>query len=344
MAAPHFVIIGNGSAGNCAAQTLREGDPDARLSIISAEPTQYLCRHHLAKFLATDDRLESLSILSPEWYEERNIALRLNQAVVKVNTAEKCLLMAHREKVRYDKLLICSGARHRIPEYLSHFEDLVTRFSNGMDALVLRERMDKINHVTLLGGDCVGLQLISALLPIGKKITLIMDEYRFWPLEFDEKTKNRLAGALAKKGVEVIGDDYVTDIERAGQGLSIETREGRKVETDEAITCSGMTPCLEYLVDSDIDMQSGVLVNERLEANEEDVWAAGECAQVYHSEINDYHMSTGYNNARSQGELAAKNMLGGSGEVQLPEHASVVIAGEKFTTYGWKGFTLDETD
>jgi nitrite reductase (NADH) large subunit len=344
MAKSHHVIIGNGSAGNIAATFLREMDGDSRITIISAEPTQYLCRHRLARFLVEDRDLDSLSMYPPEWYIERKIRLRINQPVVRVNPLEKSLLLAHRERIRYDKLLICSGASHRIPEYLSHFKDLLTRFSNGEDALMLKARMDTIKHVTLLGGDCIGLQLLTALLPAGKKISLVMDEYRFWPLEFDDETKNRLSDALEKKGVEVIRGDYVTDIEKQNGRLIVSTREGVKIETDEAVVCSGMTPSLEYLGMSGIDIQHGVLVNERLEANVDNVWAAGECAQIYYPEVKDYRLSTGYVNAQVQGELAAKNMMGGSEQAALPETGIVMISGEKFRTYGWKGFSLDATD
>jgi nitrite reductase (NADH) large subunit len=344
VAETHHVIIGNGSAGNIAATFIREMEEDGRITIISAEPTQYLCRHRLAGFLVEDCDLDSLTMYPPDWYVERNIKLRINQPVVRVSPLDKSLLLAHRERIHYDKLLICSGASHRIPEYLSHFKDLLTRFSSGKDALTLKTRMDAINHVTLLGGDCIGLQLLTSLLPAGKKISLVMDEYRFWPMEFDEETKDRLAAALEQKGVEVIRGDYVTDIERHDGRLLVKTREGVTIKTDEAVVCSGMTPDLEYLGMSGIDIQHGVLVNERLETNVEDVWAAGECAQIYYPELKDYRLSTGYVNAQVQGELAAKNMMGAAEEAVLPETGIVMISGEKFRTYGWKGFSLDATD
>jgi nitrite reductase (NADH) large subunit len=338
----HYVIIGNGSAGNRAADIIREGDADGRITLISAEPTPYVVRHELAPFLVEDREFESLSVHDPAWYEKRNIRLRLNQPVIRIDARDSSLLLAHREKIRYDKVLICSGAAHRVPEYLSHFKHLVTKFSNGKDAILFKQRMREIDHLTLLGGDCIALQLLTALLPEGKRITLVMDEYRFWPLEFDRQTKDRLADCLEKKGIEVIRDDFVTDIEKNGR-LVITTRKGTRIETDEALVCSGMRPNLQYLDDSGIDMQQGILVNEFLETNLENIWAAGECAQIYYEEIRDYRLSTGYVNAINQGELAAGNMLGGTEKAVLPALGNVIVEGETFTTYGWKGFSLDET-
>lgn len=340
----HYLIIGNGTSGNCAAEVLREGDEDSRITIISSEPNHYLYRHRLAGFLVDQQGIESLSVHSPEWYEQKRIQLRLNQAVVQVNPKEKWVLLAHRERIRYDKLLICSGARHRIPEYLSHFEALLTRFSSGPDAIRLKGRIEGVRHVTMLGGDCIGLQVAHALIPRGVKVTMVMDDYRFWPLEFDDKVKDRLAAALAEKGVKVIGGDHVTDLERANGGLKVKTMNGEDFDTDLALVCSGMVPCLEFLRDSGIDVERGVLVSEHLLTSVPDVWAAGECAQVYHDRIRDYRCSTGYANAALQGRVAALNMLGSSESAPLCEEGTVVISGEKFTTYGWKGFSLDEED
>ena len=94
-------------------------------------------------------------------------------------------------------------------------------------------------------------------------------------------------------------------------------------------------------VDSGIEIQEGVLVNDHLETKFENVWAAGSCAQIYYPELNDYRCSTGFVNAVTQGELAAKNMLGVVGQVPAREPGKILIAGEEFATYGWKGFSLD---
>ncbi|MFC1817453.1 FAD-dependent oxidoreductase [Thermodesulfobacteriota bacterium] len=317
MAEIHYVLIGNGTTGNRAAEILREGNKSARITLIGEEATHFVQRHKLAPFLTGNPEFDSLRTHSPDWYEERNIHLRLNQKATKVVPHEKWILLAHRERVRYDKLLICSGAWHRVPPYLSRFQTLLTRFCCSIDAILLKEKLDMINHVTLLGGDAVGLQLIAALKPTGKKITMIMDEFGFWPIELDDNVKGRLAKALGRAGVEIIGDDEVMEVSKSKNKLEILTREGKRVKTDVAVITSGMAPSLEYLGDSGIDMQAGVLVNEKLEANVPDVWAAGEVAQVYYPELKDYRCSTGYANAEIQGELAARNMLGQKKEIRL---------------------------
>ncbi len=343
MAGNHYVIIGNGAAGNKAAETLRKGDPEGRITVISAEPVHFIHRHRLAGFLAEEANIADLAVHPPSWYEELNLRLRLNQPVERVDFEDKSILLAHRERIKYDKLLICSGAKHRIPEYLSHFEKLLTKFSNGKHAIELKSMMPGIKRVTILGGDAIGLQLLNAFLPAGKDVTMIMDEYRFWPLESDAGSMDRLARALEAKGVKVVRNDHVTEVEKRGETKVVSTRGGVKVESDVVLVCSGMVPCLDFLADSGIDTQMGVLVDDKLRASVEDVWAAGECAQMYYEEIKDYRCQTGYQNAVRKGEKAALNALGADESAKLCEPGKLVVGGEEFITYGWKGFTLDET-
>jgi NAD(P)H-nitrite reductase large subunit len=338
------VILGAGAAGLRAAEVLRERRPDDRITLISAEATPFVERHRLAGYVVDKTALAELIVHPPQWYQERRLELRLNQPVVQVRPSDHTVLLAHRERLRYDQLLLCVGARHRVPPYLARFEELLTPFSTTADAIRLRARLPELRHLTLIGGDCVGLQLVSALLPAGKAITLVMDEYRFWPFEFNDPAKDRLSDAIVKKGVEVIRDDYVTSLVRQDHRIEVQTKSGRRFATDAAMLTAGLSPFLQFLLDSGIDLQEGVLVNDHLESSTPGIWAAGECAQVYHPELRDYRCSTGYVNARIQGELAARNMTGARETVALGPPGQVTVSGETFTTLGWKGFSCDETN
>ena len=81
----HYVIIGNGTCGNCAADVLREKDQKGRITIISDEPTRFVYRHNLTRFLREEKDINSYSVNSVDWYLEKNIHLRLNQPVVQVS-------------------------------------------------------------------------------------------------------------------------------------------------------------------------------------------------------------------------------------------------------------------
>jgi len=339
----HYLIVGNGPAGNEAAAVLRAEDSTARITILSAVGNHYLHREKLAHFLVRPERaLKDLYVRQYSWYAERRIQLRLNQPVNRIDPQEKYVYLNHKERVHYDRLLLATGARPRVPERLTHYAQHLTHFSTGTDALLLKRDIGRVKHMTMLGGDCIALELAQALKPIGVAITFILDEYRFWPLEFDEGVKKRLADSLERKGIEVLRDDLAVAVEPADGKLTVKTRGGKEVRTDRACISSGMVPTVEFLSTAGIDTQVGVLVDDHLQTNVAEIWAAGECAQVYHPELKDYRCSTGSVNAEQQGRLAARNLLGATETVKLPEPGKVTIAGEQFITYGWKGFSLDD--
>lgn len=336
-----YVIIGNGHAGNSAAETLRKGNPDAEIVIISSKPTHYFDHSLLATFLLDKKDITSLYVYPYTWYKERNIRLRLNQTVTKVIPDKHQLILSHNEHVYYDILLIASGAKPKLPESLSRYKNLFTFFTDAIDAMKLRERLGTVRHVTMVGGDCIALHLAGAMLKLGKSVTFILNEYNFWPLEFDETVKKKLIGCLNKKHIEIISEDITTEVIKDDIGLKVITKNGKVVKTDLAFLTSGMVPNIDFLEGSGIDVQTGILVDEYMHTSAQDIWAAGECATVYYPELKDYRQTTGEVNAKMLGNISALNMLGGKKAASLAEPGKITIEGEDFITYGWKGFSID---
>ncbi len=336
-----YVIIGDGHAGNSAAETLRKGNPDAEIIIISSKPTHYFDHSLLAAFLLDKKDITSLYLYPYTWYKQNNIRLRLSQTVTKVIPEKHELMLAHNERIHYDRLLVASGAKPKLPESLSRYKNLLTVFTDAVDALKIRDRLWKFKHVTMVGGDCIALHLAGAMLKSGKSVTFILNEYNFWPLEYDETVKSKLMESLQKKHIEVIADDMTTEIVKDGTGLNVMTKNGKIVKTDIAFLTSGMVPNIDFLDGSGIDIQTGILVDEYMHTSAQDVWAAGECATVYYPELKDYRQTTGEINAKMLGNISARNMLDERKVVSLAEPGKITIEGEDFITYGWKGFSID---
>lgn len=337
----HYMIIGNGDTGNNAAATIRKDDPDAFITIVSAQPTHYVDHSLLASFLLDKQDIKKLYVHPYTWYSENRVNLRLNQPVIRVDPQKREIMLAHNEIIHYDKLLIASGAKPKLPEPLSRYENMLTRFCTPVDLLKMRERLDVLKHVTMIGGDCIALHLAGSLLKLGKSITFILNEYYFWPMEFDESVKQRLIDSLIKKGVNVISEDITMEIKSGEKGIDVHTKSGKIIKTDMACLTSGMIPSIDFLRDSGIDVQTGILVDQYMHTSVEDIWAAGECATVYYPELKDYRQTTGQINAQYLGVVAARNMLGEHKTVNLQEPGKITIAGEDFITYGWKGFSID---
>ena len=113
MADHHFVIIGNGPAGNQAALTLRDKAPDARITLISRHPGGCYRPHLLPHFIAGQIEEEALYVFSPSSYKDKNIKLRSGQEVAAIDLEKREIVLDHKEVVAFHGLILAVGGRPR---------------------------------------------------------------------------------------------------------------------------------------------------------------------------------------------------------------------------------------
>lgn len=334
----HIVVAGAGTAANEAATTLKEQDPKLRVTIVGKEPVPYYRPQLLPEFIADRIAEEALFVRPYEYYTSRDIHLRLGQTVADVDFAGSSVTLSHKEKVRFDGLIIATGSRPRIPEPLQVFEDLMLPLKTLADARVWKQRLRETDSVLIVGGDLTSFSFVKALLSLGKRVSFILHEESFWPVPLSMEVREETARRLCEKGVEIIDCTRIRAMARRDE-RSIE------VETD-CVTVRaglvgaffGLVPDVKFLARSGLHIERGILVDERLNAGFPGVYAAGDCAQVYHPELRDYWVSIGYENARRLGRLAALNFLGAGLAADAPGGSVFEVEGVRVNTSWWTEF------
>ena len=333
----HHVIIGNGASANRAADVLRDGDPSARITLISDEFFPFYFRHRLIGFATGDLDEASLVARDPSVYKERRIRPRLGQRVLKTDLATRTLYLAHMEKVRFTSLLLCAGSVPRIPEILHASREHFATLKTLSDARRLRALLPRLATVILAGGDLVGFRLATALAGTGIAVRFIVDESAFWPLELSSSQRSSFCQSLATKGVEVI-ENSLRQVEPDGSGgYRVTLASGQTIAADLVGGFFGSRPDVDFLFGSGLDIERGILVDEYLKTNIEHVYAAGDCAQVYAPRIRNYWTSFGWANAERLGEVAAGNILGRH-DAAAPKQSVLEVEGIQVTTPFWKEF------
>ena len=163
--AAHHVIIGVGIAGSQAAVTLRERDPDSRITIITLGSLLYYNRYDLPRVFLGCEAWRDLIVHQPVYYEEQRMALRRNCQVVNVDSKKRCMTFAHGEDLHFDRLLVCSGGRGYLPEGLVDCRDMMDGFTSYEQAITIKRRLPDEGHVVMLGGDMIGLDLARTCSP-----------------------------------------------------------------------------------------------------------------------------------------------------------------------------------
>ncbi len=341
MASEHYVIIGNGVAANAAVDILRQGDPDSRITVISREFFPFYYRHKLRFVISEELQEDQIVVRPPAHYREQNIRLRLGQEVQRVDLKEKTLYLKHMEKVHFTRLLLCCGGWPRIPEvhytYRHHFT-IVKGLSHARE---FKEKLAGVKRVLMVGGDLVSLRITETLLRMGREVLFLIDRDSFWPLTLTDEIRTEFAERLTKHGAEVLIDDEITGIEEVAgieegtSGYEVTTRREKRISCDLVGAFFGLVPNVEFLFSSGLDIDRGILVDDHLQSRNPDVYAAGDCAQIWNPAINNYWVSIGWENARLLGEVAARNMLGESATAGAPKESALDYEGLKINTSWW---------
>jgi len=309
----HNVIIGNGSAGNGAAATLRERDPDCRITIITMGSLPFYNRYDLPRVFRGCYDWREILVHPLSYYDDRNITLRRNSRVTDVDGRKRTIAFAHNETMHYDRLLVCAGGQGYLPEELSDYRGLMNGFNSFEAAITTYKALPAGGSMIMLGGDMIGLDLARTLIDTGYKVLLLTNEYTFWPHRIADDEREGFISALKHMGVEVIDGVHPVAVEQGAAGKParrVVLDGGGEVLGDVVMPSYGLVPTAEFMLGSGVDIERGMLVDPMLHTTDENIWAAGDVCQIWSAEDNTYRFYYGWNNVRLMGEVAARNVTG----------------------------------
>ncbi len=338
MSAERFVIIGNGPAANEAAKVLLDQSPGSRITIFGKEPARYYKPHLLPDLIAGRIGSDKIYAITDTFSTDRAIQVRLGQKVAHVDFNKRHIILEHKEIVSFDGLIIATGGRPRIPETLEAFQDILLTLKTTLDAQLWIEKLARVESALIIGGDLTSLSLTRALISLGKRVSFIINEDSFWPLPFNEKLHTEIHSRLCDKGVNVVSSRKIKRLAQLSEDLIEVETECEKFQVGVVGAFFGLVPDISFLARSGLDLDRGILVDENLRTRFANVYAAGDCAQVYNPLIRDYWVSIGYDNARTLGRIAALNLLGGMITAQTAPESIFSLNGVRVNTSWWMEF------
>jgi nitrite reductase (NADH) large subunit len=338
MSSEHFIVIGNGPAGNQAALTLKESLPDARVTIISADSQSSYKPRLLPDFIAGKIQRDAIFESSLQSYESRGVKLRCGQEVVAVDLNRRELTLDHREIIPFTGLIIAVGGKPRIPEHLLVFEDLLLTLKTLKDAMHWIEALSSAERILIMGGDLTSLALTKAMIHLKKDVRFMLNEDAFWPLRCTQALFDEVAQHLSGKGVHVLEYTRLKSMRRLSKEAFQVGIDDETIEVDLVGAFFGLLPDIRFLARSGLQIDRGILVDEYLNTGFEGIYATGDCAQIYHPDIRDYWVSIGHDNAVNLGRVAALNLAGGRVRAERAKESIFDVQGIKVNTSWWVGF------
>ena len=319
-----FVIVGNGVAGTEAALTLRRrlSPKEATITLISDESPYFFSR--TALMYAYMERLQRRDLEPYERavYDRQNIE-RILARVVDLNATEQAITLSDGRQLPYDRLLLATGACPRMVPFPG-----VDQVKEGLVHFVSLQDLDHCESLTwstreavVVGGGLIGVELAEAFHHHGLKVTFLVREPYFWPAALHQEEGEMVTAHLRERGIEVCHQEEIQQIhvDEEGRVRALDTSQNRTLAAQMLGICIGVTPNIEWLhsVETPPEVARGLRVDRGFRTSLENVYAAGDCAEIVTSDGSSF-VETIWYSARLHGELAARSMLGDSIEYRRP--------------------------
>ncbi len=314
-----YVIIGASAAGCTAAETLRRHDKkQAEIVMISDEKLVY-SRPLLSYYLAGKLDEEQL-LYRPRDFFERNQIKTIFTRAVGLDTEQSQVHLQDGTKITYDKLLLATGSSPRFPamEGMKQKAGIFGLRKLEEDAKAILQWLPQAKRAVVLGGGLVGLKAAAALKERGLSVTVLVDSPHALSQMLDESSAQIFEEIFAQNGVPIRAKAKPVAL------LGAKTVEGVQIASGEVFPCElvvvgkGVDPNLELIAGTKIRKDYGILVDDYLCTNIENIYAAGDVAQARDVLRGEPWLNALWPCAVEQGRAAALNMLVGAGLKPAP--------------------------
>lgn len=307
----HMLIIGGGVAGGTAAEALRDEGFDGDITLVAAEPHPPYQRPPLSKgYLGGEEGLDAVHLHPSEWYADHGIRLVTGVAATALDPAGHAVELADGATLRYDAVLLATGAQPRMLPLPGHeLPGVMTlRRLDDSDALAADLRGGG-KHLAVIGAGWIGMEAAATVRGFGNEVTIL--ERSSVPLgeALGDEMGEVFRALHLEHGVDVrtsVGVDRIVGDDRA-RGVVVDEE---TVEADLVLIGVGAVPDTALAESAGLEILNGILTDAALRTSAPDVYAAGDAANPFHPVVQRHMRSEHWANALSAGKVAARSMLG----------------------------------
>lgn len=313
----HYVIIGGDAAGMSAAMEIVRQDSTAKITTLEKGHIYsygqcglpYVVGKHVPS--STDVIARSVEMFRSKY----GIDAKTGYEVTSVDPLTKTVsgnILQTRDifSLKYDRLLIATGASPVIPDWEGKYLAGIHTIKTIPNTEAIIADLEQVNHVTIIGGGYIGLEMAENFVGIGKKVRIIQRSNHLANI-FDEDMSGIVHQEAIKQQVEVILNEEVQSFSGNHRVNTVIT-DKRSYHTDLVLIAAGVKPTTDFLKDTGIRTipNGAIIVNRHLETSISDIYAAGDCATHYNRvKQKDDYVPLG-TTANKQGRLAGFNMMG----------------------------------
>ena len=304
------VIIGASHAGVSLAMQLRREGWSHEIVLISDDVQLPYHRPPLSKdFLNSKKDLDQIHLRPKKAFEDNNIDLRLGNEVTAVDIVSKTLVLNGDEKLQYGKLAFCVGSTVKKIPQSEQFAN-VFYLRNAADAMRIQSSFSGKKRAVIIGAGYIGLEVSAVLREKGIKVTVIDIAERILERVTSPYLSQYMRTIHEEHGVRFMLQTGVSHFDGGKRAEFVVCDNGERLACDIVIIGIGITPNISVAKESGLNVETGIIVNERWQASEEDIYAAGDCTEHYNCFYDRVITLESVQNANDQARCAASNIAG----------------------------------
>ena len=298
-----IIIIGDGAAGNAAAQKIRSLDKDVKVTMISSEATSYYSRPRLPEFICGKTPEEKLIIHQSTWYTEQDIDLKLATEIIEIDPINKTIKSSNNQTFNYDKLLLAVGSTPNKPAISGVNLENVFVLRTLEDAKKIKMAVQGKSEIVAIGGGLLGLEVVDCLADGTRDIKVIEHGQYLLSRQLNELQAKHLQDLLEDKNYQFYLAEDSAEITKENNCLTVTTKSEKKISGDLILLSCGVSANLNLAKSANLKTDRGIIVNNFLKTSDPNIYAAGDCIQI------EQTMWGFVKSSMEQGQIAAENMV-----------------------------------
>ncbi len=330
------VVIGNSAAALSAVKAIRKVGDKGPVVLISAESCNAYSPVLTTYYISGHTKKSNLFFADETIYQKLDVQRMYGHKAISIDSSKKEVRLDNRTRVFYDNLLIATGARARSLDCVDHDAlEFVSTLRTIKDAEKIKKAGETAKEMVFLGAGLVCLQTIKALLGKGIKMTAVVGSNQVLSQQMDSESAYMLQEKLEKAGVTILFGRRVEKVVKDKDRDCVFTSFGERLPADMVIIGKGVIPNIELARNTEISINKGIIVDNRMQTSLENVFAAGDVAEGEDEITGKRDVIATWFNACAQGEIAGINMTGGNAfcRGQFRENITTIL-GLEITSLG----------
>ena len=305
-----YVIIGSGAAGIGAVEGIRSLDINSNIILVREESAGYYSRPGLAYYLSGEIPERGLYPFTENDFQRLNV-VRKHARVTRIAPTEHCVELSDGSDLRYLRMLIATGSSASRTSVPGLELEGVVKLDNLEDARHILKLARKAHTGVIVGGGITALELVEGLVARGVKTHYFLRGDRYWSNVLDETESRIIEHRLKEDRVTVHYHTELAEIVgKQGKVTGVRTKDGKEIKCEIVGVAIGITPRKDLAETAGLKTDRGILVNEFLQTDNPDIFAAGDVAQVFDPFTGKTVLDSLWGPARNQGWTAGLNMVG----------------------------------